>query len=150
MELCRPTETSFAFSIEAYSALYAVVNSTREFTLKIVQEFTQPTDTLYIRCVPGVADRNIIKGLLTNTTIIPTADLYRAEDVNFGKATNITYEHAYGIYASDFEEYVAAINKNHYWRYITLGELKTAVAKNDAGEVVYEVVYSEVYIFCSI
>ena len=137
-------ETSFAFSIEAYSALYAVVNSTREFTLKIVQEFTQPTDTLYIRCVPGVADRNIIKGLLTNTTIIPTADLYRAEDVNFGKATNITYEHAYGIYASDFEEYVAAINKNHYWRHITLGELKTAVAKNDAGEVVYEVVYSEV------
>ena len=82
--------------------------------------------------------------MLNNTTLIPTADLYRSDDVNFGKATNITYEHAYGIYASDFEEYVAAITKNHYWRYITLGQLKTAVAKNAAGTVVYEVVYSEV------
>ena len=99
---------------------------------------------MYIKCVPGVADRNIIQGLLTNTTLIPTADLYRPDDVNFGKATNITYEHAYGIYASDFDEYVAAITKNHYWRNITLGQLKTAVAKNAAGTVVYEVVYSEV------
>ena len=138
------TETEFDFTIEAYSSLYPVVNSTRIFTLTIVQEFTQPTDTLYIKCVPGIADRNIIKGLLDNTTIFPLTDLYRPEDVNFGKATNITYEHAYGIYASDFEEYVAAIEKNHYWRYITLGQLKTAVAKNSAGEIVYEVVYSEV------
>ena len=137
-------ETPFTFTIEAYSPLYPVINSTRKFTLTIVQEFTQPTDTLYIKCVPNVADRNIIQGLLTNNTLIPDKDLYRPEDVNFGKASNITYEHAYGIYASDFEEYVAAINKNHYWRYITLGELKTAVAKNSAGEIVYEVVYSEI------
>ena len=137
-------ETPFTFTIEAYSPLYPVINSTREFTLTIVQEFTQPTDTLYIKCVPNVADRNIIQGLLTNNTLIPNKDLYRPEDVNFGKASNIIYEHAYGIYASDFEEYVAAINKNHYWRYITLGELKTAVAKNSAGEIVYEVVYSEI------
>lgn len=137
-------ETPFTFTIEAYSPLYPVINSIRKFTLTIVQEFTQPTDTLYIKCVPNVADRNIIQGLLTNNTLIPDKDLYRPEDVNFGKASNITYEHAYGIYASDFEEYVAAINKNHYWRYITLGELKTAVAKNSAGEIVYEVVYSEI------
>ena len=138
------TETEFDFTIEAYSSLYPVVYASRTFTLKIVQEFSQPTDTLYIKCVPSVADRNIIKGLLNSTTLIPTADLYRSDDVNFGKATNITYEHAYGIYASDFDEYVAAITKNHYWRYITLGQLKTAVAKNAAGTVVYEVVYSEV------
>jgi len=99
---------------------------------------------LYIKCAPSLEDRAIIKQLLTSTTIFPTADLYRVEDSNFGKASSIVYEHAYGIYASDFDEYVAAITKNHYWRYITLGELKTAVAKNAAGTVVYEVVYSEV------
>jgi len=142
--LVPDSETEFTFEIEAYSALYPVINSSRTFTLTIVQEFTQPTDTLYIRCVPDIEQRNIVKSLLDSTTIFPQEDLYRPEDVNFGKATNITYEHAYGIYASDFEEYVAAINKNHYWRNITLGELKTAVAKNDKGEVVYEVVYSEV------
>jgi hypothetical protein len=137
-------QTTFTFTIEAYSPLYPVVFSPREFTLVIDQEFDQPTDTLYIKCAPSLEDRAIIKQLLTSTTIFPTADLYRVEDSNFGKSSSIVYEHAYGIYASDFDEYVAAITKNHYWRYITLGELKTAVAKNAAGTVVYEVVYSEV------
>ena len=137
-------QTTFTFTIEAYSPLYPVVFSQREFTLVIDQEFDQPTDTLYIKCAPSLEDRAIIKQLLTSTTIFPTEDLYRVEDSNFGKASSIVYEHAYGIYASDFDEYVAAITKNHYWRYITLGELKTAVAKNAAGTVVYEVVYSEV------
>jgi|TARA_R110002124_G_scaffold87305_1_gene224789 hypothetical protein len=137
-------KTTFTFTIEAYSPLFPVVHSSREFTLVIEQEFDQPTDTLYIKCAPSTSNRSIIKQLLTSTTIIPTTDLYRAEDSNFGKASNIIYEHAYGIYASDFDEYVAAIIKNHYWRNITLGELKTAVAKNSAGTVVYEVVYSEI------
>jgi hypothetical protein len=52
--------------------------------------------------------------------------------------------HAYGIYANDLDAYVAAVTKNHYWRNITLGEINTAVAKNEAGEIIYEVVYSTV------
>ena len=70
--------------------------------------------------------------------------MYRPEDVYFGKATSVIYEHAFGIYASSIDQYIAAVTRNHYWRNITLGQLKTAVAKNSAGEVVYEVVYSEV------
>ena len=140
----KGTNTTFNFTIEAYSPLFPVISSTRDFSLIVKQEFDQPTDTLYIKCVPSTTDRNIIKSLLTNTAIIPTDDIYRATDINFGKASSVIYEHAYGIYASDFEEYVAAITKNHYWRNITLGELKTAVARNNAGEIVYEVVYSEI------
>jgi hypothetical protein len=121
-----------------------VITASKDFSLIVKQEFEQPTDTLYIKCVPSTEDRNIIKSLLTNPTLIPTDDVYRPTDLNFGKASSVVYEHAYGIYASDFEEYVAAITKNHYWRNITLGELKTAIAKDNAGNIVYEVVYSEV------
>jgi hypothetical protein len=70
--------------------------------------------------------------------------LYRPDDVYFGKSTSVIYQHAFGIYASDIDQYIASVTRNHYWRNITLGELKTAVAKNDAGEIIYEVVYSEV------
>ena len=70
--------------------------------------------------------------------------VYRPNDIYFGKATSIIYEHTYGIYASEIDEYLAAVTQNHYWRNITLGEIKTAVAKNSAGEIIYEVVYSEV------
>lgn len=135
---------TFTFTVEAYSPTYAIVNSKRTFTLTVKQEFTQPCDNLYIKCTPSFKDRDIIQSLLTDTTLIPNEYLYRPEDQNFGKAQNVTYAHAYNINASSFEEYVAAVTRNHYWRNITLGQISTAQAKNENGEVIYEVVYSNV------
>lgn len=136
--------TEFTFTIEAYSTLYPVVTSSKTFTVTVLQQYNQPTDILYIKAAPSIADRVIIDTLLNNDALIPPTDLYRPDDVYFGKASSVIYEHAYGIYASDIDEYLASVTKNHYWRNITLGEIKTAVAKNSLGEIVYEVVYSEV------
>ena len=136
--------TDFTFTIEAYSELYSIVNSSKVFKVTVLQEFSQPTDTLYIKCTPSLEDRAIINSLLNNESIIPSSVLYRPDDVYFGKATDIIYQHAYGIYASTLAQYFLSVEKNHYWRNITLGEIKTAIAKNEAGEVIYEVVYSEV------
>ena len=136
--------TEFSFTIEAYSPAYPVVKSSKSFNVTVLQEFTQPTDILYMKCTPSLNDRSIINSLLDNTTIIPDEMLYRPNDQYFGKATDVVYQHAYGIYASTLAQYFASVEKNHYWRNITLGEIKTAVAKNDAGDIIYEVVYSEV------
>jgi hypothetical protein len=138
-------ETVFTFTVEAYSTDFVAISSSRTFTLTVVQAYDRPTETLYIKATPPLNDRQILKTLLDTNTYIPAAMIYRPDDVYFGKATSVIYEHAYGIYASDIERYLEAIKeKNYYWRYITLGEIKTAVAKNAAGEVIYEVVYSEV------
>lgn len=142
--LGKGASTDFIFTIEAYSPLYPIVKSSRTFTLKVVQEYDQPTDILYIKAAPSIADRQIIDTLLDNEELIPTEYLYRPNDIYFGKATDVVYEHAYGIYASDIEEYLAAVTKNHYWRNITLGEIKTAQARDENGVVIYEVVYSQV------
>jgi hypothetical protein len=136
--------TEFTFAIQAYSASYPAISSTKAFTLTVIQEFGQPTDILYMKCTPSIQDRLKIESLLTDTSIIPDELLYRPEDQYFSKATSVVYEHAYGIYASNLPKYLEAVTKNHYWRNITLGQLNTAVAKNDAGEVIYEVVYSEI------
>lgn len=136
--------TDFTFVVQAYSEEFPVVGSYKSFTITVLQEFDQPTDTLYIQATPSLNDRQILSTLLNNTELIPTDSLYRSNDQYFGKAASVIYEHAYGIYASDIEEYLSAVTQNHYWRNITLGELKTAVAKNDLGEIIYEVVYSEV------
>jgi hypothetical protein len=136
--------TDFIFTIQAFSPSLPSVQTSRTFKLTVLQEFGQPTDILYIKAAPSIQDRNIIESLLTSETLIPTASLYRPDDVYFGKSTSVIYQHAFGIYASDIDQYIASVTRNHYWRNITLGELKTAVAKNDAGEIIYEVVYSEV------
>lgn len=137
-------ETIFTFTVEAYSPIYPSIISSKTFTLTVIQEYINPTDTLYIKAAPSFTDREIIDSLLNNSFLIPENYLYRPEDSNFGKATDVIYQHAYGIYASDINQYLEAITKNHYWRNITLGELKTAVAKDEYGNIVYEVVYSEV------
>lgn len=138
------TTQDFTFTVEAYSPQFPIISSLRTFTMSVYQEYNQPTDTLYIKCVPNVSNRQMLSSLLNNTSIIPNNYLYRSSDPYFGKANTVIYEHSYGIDASNFEQYVAAITKNHYWRNITLGEVKTAIARNSTGEIIYEIVYSEI------
>lgn len=138
------TTTSFTFTIRAYSPTYHLIKSTKTFTIGVYQAYTQPTDVLYIKATPSIADRELINSLLNNETIIPSDMLYRPNDVYFGKATDVVYEHAYGIYASDVQQYLAAITRNHYWRNIVLGQIETAIARDENGNVIYEVVYSKV------
>ena len=140
------SSTDFTFTIEAYSEQFPVVNSSRTFTLTVYQEFGRPFDTLYCKCTPSITDRNLLATLLNNDSLIPSDYLYRADDPFFGKATSVIYDHAYGIYANNLDAYTAAIQeKNHYWRNVVLGEIKTAIARNElTGEILYEVVYSSV------
>lgn len=142
--LSQDTTTTFTFTIQAFSPIYPVVSSEKEFTINVVQAYTQPTDILYIKATPSIVDRELIESLLTNQTLIPDDYLYRPNDVYFGKATAVIYEHAYGIYASNIDEYIASVTRNHYWRNITLGEIKTAQARDENNNVIYEVVYSQV------
>ena len=137
-------KTTFTFEVRAYSPVYNVIQNDKTFTITVTQEFETPTDILYIKCTPDISDREILETLLTDDTIIPSEYLYRPSDIYFGKAQSVIYEHAYGIDASQIEDYVAAITTNHYWRDITLGELKTAIARDENGDVLYEVVYSQI------
>ena len=142
--LSQGDSTTFTFTVEAYSPSFAVVTSTKTFTIEVLQQYVQPTDILYIKAAPSVADRVLIASLLEDDTLIPPETIYRPDDIYFGKASSVIYEHAYGIHASDINEYIAAVTKNHYWRNITLGELKTAVARDSTGRIIYEVVYSAI------
>ena len=70
--------------------------------------------------------------------------MYRPSDPNFGRATNVTYYHAFGLTASTYADYVSSLYENHYWKTLTLGEISVAQARNAVGEVIYEVVYSKI------
>lgn len=138
--------SDFTFTVSATSPSFpTVVTSNKTFTISVKQLFPYPLDNIYIKCTPGIADRNLLATLLDNESLIPNEMIYRPQDSNFGKATDVIYEHAFGINASSFNEYVAAVTINHYWRQLTLGEIKTAVARDEqTGEIIYEVVYSSV------
>jgi len=138
------TNTLFTFTIEAFSEEFYIIKSSKTFYINVIQEYAYPSESLYIKATPSLENRNLLRTLLLNEEIIPTNYLYRPSDPRFGKATDVIYAHAFGIDSSSFDKYIEAVTKNHYWRNIILGSISTAVAKNNDGEIIYEVVYSNV------
>jgi hypothetical protein len=122
-----------------------VISVFKTFNIKVVREYNRPYQNLYVRAMPPPNDRALIRSLLDNTEIFPTEYLYRADDPNFGKSTQVNYAHAFGLAPDTLERYVASLYENHYWKNLILGEIATAQAIDPVtGEVVYEVVYSKI------
>lgn len=126
------------------SEISNAVSVFRRFTIRVDRYFNQPYQTLYVKCMPPYNDRALIDSLIQNQDIIPVDLVYRADDPNFGVAKNVTYVHAYGLNAVDFDDYFYSLVINHYWKNLVLGEIKTAQALDADGNVLYEVVYSSI------
>jgi hypothetical protein len=131
------------FTVTAYS-VNGVVNINKTFSITVVRLYNQPYEDLYIQAMPPQDDRALVNSLLQNTDIFQPSLLYRQQDPNFGVARNVVYYHAYGLTASTIADYYSALYENHYWKNLVLGEIKTAQARDADGNVIYEVVYSEV------
>jgi hypothetical protein len=139
---------TYSLTIQAYYPDFPEINSIKTFTLTTLQTFYLPYDTVYIKALPSFDDRSKLNYLLVNDAIIPPEYIYRSDDTYFGKSISVIYDHIYGVpsIARDdfFTEYVNAVQINHYWRNITLGEIKVAVARDSLNNIIYEVVYSAI------
>lgn len=144
--ITEPTtfDMTFTFTVEAYGQGNTQVSVTKTFTITVVRAYNEPYENLYIQAMPPQNDRNLIQSLLQNQDIIPPDDLYRSDDPNFGRSQGIVYWHAYGLTSSTYSDYISSLYKNHYWKNLVLGEIKTAQALDDNGNILYEVVYSQV------
>jgi hypothetical protein len=121
-----------------------VVSVFRTFSLRVNRAFKEPYQGLYIKAMPPENDRALIGQLTQNQDIIPNSLVYRADDPNFGVSKSVVYDHAFGLNAATLEKYVESLDLNHYWKKLTLGKIEVAQARNAAGEVIYEAVYSRV------
>lgn len=136
-------DLTFSFVVQVTS-LNAVVDVTKTFTINLVRRWNQPYQNLYIQAMPPDDDRALINGLLQNSDIFVPDLIYRPTDLNFGVSTRVTYVHAFGLTASTLPEYYSSLYENHYWKNLVLGDIQVAQARNSAGEVIYEVVYSQI------
>jgi hypothetical protein len=136
-------DAKFTFTVNAYSQ-DGLVSVYKTFSITVLHVYGEPYENLYIKCMPPPADRDLINQLIENQDIIPIDLVYRADDPNFGVAKHVIYNHAYGLTAATYADYVSSLVINHYWKNLVLGLIKTAQALDDSGNVIYEVVYSEV------
>ena len=136
-------DLTFVFTVEAYST-NTQVRVDKVFSITVDRQYNQPYENLYIQAMPPQNDRDLVNGLLQNSTIIPPTLLYRGDDPNFGRATQVVYDHAFGLTAATYADYVSSLYENHYWKNLILGSIETAQATDDDGNVIYEVVYSRI------
>jgi hypothetical protein len=145
--LSEKTETTFdmvhTFTVQAFS-VNGLINVSKVFSITVIRAYNEPYENLYIQAMPPLNDRALIQSLLQNADIFRPDLLYRSTDPNFGRATDVTYYHAFGLTASTYADYVSSLYENHYWKTLTLGEINVAQARNAAGQVIYEVVYSKI------
>jgi hypothetical protein len=121
-----------------------VVSVFKTFTLRLIREYNKPYQNLSVQAMPPANDRLLIDSLLDNENIFVPEYIYRPDDPYFGKATRITYQHAFGLDPDSLETYVSSLYENHYWKNLVLGQIETAQALDDDGNILYEVVYSKI------
>jgi hypothetical protein len=137
-------DSTFTFTVNAYSQ-DGLVSVFKTFSIRVKRVYNEPYESLYIQAMPGEADRQLLDSLLQNQDIIQPSFLYRSDDPYFALPTRIIYQHAFGLTSSTLEDYVLALELNHFRKQLVLGEFKVAQARQEnIGGVVYEVVYSEV------
>jgi len=136
-------DKKFTFTVEAYSN-NGQISTFKTFNILVNRKFNSPTHELSISALLSQDDRTIVDSLLQNQDIIKQDLLYRHDDLYFGVATEVTYTHAYGLSPEIINTYIESLGSNHYNKRLTLGEIKTARALDDSGNILYEVVYSNI------
>lgn len=138
------TVTKYVFTAVAVSDQYSFAYSEKQFEIKVLQKYVEPYDNLYMQVFAPEEQRALFTELMNDDMIVPSDSIYRPNDPYFGKSTNLIYQHLFGVPSSLTEDYIDSVIRNHYRRDIILGEIKTAVAKDNNGKILYEVVYSEI------
>ena len=143
--LSQPTTFDLVFSfVVQVTSLNGVVNVTRTFTITVIREYQIPYNNLYVQAMPPEDDRALLNSLLQSSDVFRPDLIYRPTDLNFGVARRVIYMHAFGLTPATLEDYYSSLYENHYWKNLVLGNIQVAQARNAAGEVIYEVVFSNV------
>lgn len=133
----------YTFSIMARDRL-GFSASTREFSLKISDLDNLTYSNIFVKPFLTIEQKNLFNSFISNSSIIDPRFVYRPSDENFGVQKDLKALVFAGIETKQISTFIAAASKNHKRKRFFLGDVKTAVAKQEGTDtVVYELVYIE-------
>lgn len=132
----------YSFTVEAIDST-KTATSNKTFTITVKPTYIAPYDDLYLVAYQSSGPRTDFSNFLNDPTIFPQSYIYRFNDSYFGIAQDLRMLAITGLNTATSDVYLAAMQRNHYRKQLWMGDLKTAVATDDNGNVIYEVVYVE-------
>lgn len=136
-------DTVYTFEVNAFSS-DGTISVFKTFKVKLDSFTREPWETVYIQAMPPENDRDLITQITQDRTVFFPGLIFRDGDPRFGVANKVRYTHLFGVKSAALEKHLEASERNHYRKKLVLGEIKTAQALDENGNVIYEVVYSEI------
>lgn len=143
-----PGDTTFdrqyKFTVDARDRFnYTAIE--REFTLTVADlDNTQYTD-IYMRPMLAPSQRTYYTNFVSNPEVFTPSKIYRPGDPVFGIQTDLDMLVYAGIEAKSTAAFTAAATTGHKRKKYILGNIKSAIAKENASsDTIYEVIYIEV------
>lgn len=132
----------FTFIVRASDVhnLSAIEKTFKLTVIPTAKEYTK----IYIKPFLTKEKRKYFLDFVSNTFIFPPKLIYRHFDPNFGIQTDIKFILEFGIEKLNLEDYTIALRENFYRRKFTFGKFKLAYAKNNSGDILYEIIYVDV------
>jgi hypothetical protein len=128
------------FTVRA-TAVDGSITSTQSFTIRVRPRNLAPYENVYLKALPSYTQRSSWNVITKDESIFPPELIYRPDDSYFGVQSSLKSLFLSGLNPVTAETFVSAIARNHYFKTINFGEIKTARAVNADGSVGYEVVY---------
>ena len=115
-----------------------------EFSITVNQTNSSTYTAFYAKPFLPLTKRNEFLNFIRNEEIFIPSLLYRPIDPNFAKQEELKLVIDFGVERDFLTNYATYITTNFYRRKVSLGELKTVVAKNSDGTVRHELIYVDV------
>lgn len=123
------------------SAIDGSISIDKNFVIHIRPRNLAPYENLWLKALPNKEQRLAYKDVIEDQSIFPTSVLYRPDDPYFGVRKNLRIQFLSGLSPTQISTYTTAMERNHYTKTINFGEVKTARALDNNGNIVYEIVY---------
>lgn len=134
------TDAEYNFTVKA-SDVYDLSAITRTFTVRTNGLSSPEYTNISLRPFLSQDKRDQYREFVNNTFTFDPNLIYRYYDFNFGVQRSIQLVVEFGIEKLTLGEYVDALKKNFYKKRFYFGDIKTAIAKDDFGAPLYEIVY---------
>ena len=137
-------DREFRFTVQARD-YYQQSAVEKQFRIAVTADTLTQYSNIFLQPLLPKSKRQYYYDFITNNTIFPDNILYRPNDPAFGTQNQIKMLLQYGIETLKIEEYVPALVRNFHRKTFKFGDVKIATAKDDNNNVIYEILYVDIF-----
>lgn len=135
-------DAEYKFTVQA-SDIYQQSLVDKQFSISVGESTISEFVRMHIRPFMNTEDRRSFSDFINSPEIFDRSLLYRPLDPEFGVQKEMKFTLEHGIKKYPLRAYASSLNDYFVEQRFTFNGVKTAVSKDNNGNVIYEVIYVE-------